>query len=199
MAPIHSEAPTLGKENPLSMNRPKFNERKATQVAARFLERAGKKMPYMSLLKLMYFTDREALLRWGAPVTDDRYFSLDHGPILSNVKNLIVEEHVDRGFWDHHISEPVHYMIELLDNAGNDELSPAEELLIDEIYATHGALDRWDLRKLSHDLPEWQDPHGSSIPIEIEDILAARFGEEERKAIASELKAIRKMQALMAD
>jgi len=60
----------------------KFDERKATQVAARFLAAAGGTLPYMSLIKLMYFMDREALFQWGAPVTNDTYFSLDHGPIL---------------------------------------------------------------------------------------------------------------------
>jgi len=179
--------------------RPEFNERKATQVAARFLKAAGRKMPYMSLLKLMYFTDREALMRFGAPVTNDNYYSLDHGPILSRVKNLIVDEQPERSFWDRHISRPLpDYMIELIDEAGNDQLSKAEERLIDEVYAKNWTHDRWELSRISHELPEWENPHGSSIPIELEDILTKAGGldRDESEALVSELKGLRRMQAL---
>ena len=44
----------------------------------------GGKMSYMKLLKLLYLVDREALLRWGRPVSTDRYVSMDieYGDIL---------------------------------------------------------------------------------------------------------------------
>jgi hypothetical protein len=110
------------------MARPPFDERKATQVAARFLAAApGQRLPCLKLIKLVYFADREALLRWGAPMTNDRYYSLDHGPVLSRVKDLLVEEHPERDFWSTHISSPSSYVIQLLDEAGNDRLSRAEE------------------------------------------------------------------------
>ena len=179
---------------------PKFNERKATQMAARFLAAAGKKMPYMSVLKLMYFVDREALKRWGTPVTNDSYFALDHGPILSNVYDLMVEDHERRGFWATHISSPTDYRIELIDEAGNDQLSKAEERLIDEVFAKNGRLDQWELRKKSHDFPEWKDPHGSRLKIEIEDILTATGTDpNEAEKRARELNGLRKMQALSID
>lgn len=178
----------------------KFDERKATQVAARFLAAAGGTLPYMSLLKLMYFTDREALLQWGAPVTNDSYYSMDHGPILSRVKDMIVEERIDRGFWGRHISSPKNYRITLEAQPGGDRLSKAEESLIDKVYAENGHLNQWQLSRISHDLPEWEDPEGTSLPIEIEDILAAGgFARKERETIVRELKGLRKMQALAAD
>ena len=34
-------------------------------------------MSYMKLLKLLHLVDREALLRWGRPVSTDRYVSMD--------------------------------------------------------------------------------------------------------------------------
>jgi uncharacterized phage-associated protein len=178
----------------------KFDERKATQVAARFLAAAGGTMPYMSLLKLMYFTDREALLQWGTPVTNDSYYSMDHGPILSRVKDLIVEERLDKGFWGQHISSPQNYKVKLVAKPGDDRLSKAEEILIDKVYAENRHFDQWQLSRISHDLPEWEDPEGTSIPIEIEDILAAGgFARKERETIVRELKGLRKMQALATD
>jgi uncharacterized phage-associated protein len=181
-------------------SRLKFNERKATQVAGRFLILAGRRMPYFSLLKLMYFADREALLLWGAPITNDNYYALDHGPILGRVKDLMLEEEPERSFWATHISSPSNYMIELIDEVGNDQLSRAEEHLIDEIFRKNKHLDRWQLRDKSHELPEWRDPHGSSIRIEIEDILkGAGIDEKECEAIIRELDGSQKMQALSAE
>ena len=178
----------------------KFDERKATQVAARFLVAAGGKLPYMSLIKLMYFMDREALLQWGVPVTNDAYYSLDHGPILSRVKDLIVEERPDRGFWGRHVSSPQNYEITLITKPGDDRLSRAEESLIDKVFAEKGHLDQWQLRRISHELPEWVDPEGTSVRIEIEDILKfGGFARKERETIARELKGLRKMQALATD
>jgi len=49
-------------------------------------------MSYLKLIKLLYIIDREALLRWGRPLTGDRYVSMDHGPVLSQTLNLITEE-----------------------------------------------------------------------------------------------------------
>jgi uncharacterized phage-associated protein len=157
-------------------------------------------MPYISVIKLMYFADREALLRWGAPITNDNYYSLDHGPILGRVKNLMLEEEPERSFWAMHISSPSNYMIELIDEVGNDQLSRAEERLIDEIFRQNKHLDRWQLRDKSHELPEWRNPHGSSIQIEIEDILkAAGIDEKEREAIIRELAGSKKMEAISAE
>jgi hypothetical protein len=179
-----------------------LNEKKATQAAARFLAAAGKKMHYLKLLKLMYLMDREALLRWGAPVTNDRYFSLPKGPILSRVKNLMVEEPLpwERGFWSDHISSPSNYLIELVDDTGDDELSEAEEELIDEIFAKYGHIDRFKMIDLLHEiLPEWKDPKGSSIPITIADILEAGDKKpEEIRAIESNLASVRNVHALFA-
>jgi uncharacterized phage-associated protein len=176
----------------------RFNERKATQVAARFLRAAGGKLEYISVIKLMYFADREALLRWGTPITDDRYYSLDHGPVLSQVKNLIDER--TGGFWNQHISAPAEYKIEIIKDPGDDQLSIAEEKLIDEIHQKYQNFNWWDLRNKSHELPEWKDPEGSSIRIEIDDILrAAGIRKKKRVRMEQELKGYRAMDAISVD
>ena len=46
-------------------------------------------MSYLKLIKMLYFLDREALLRWGRPVTTDRYVSMDNGPVVSRIYDLI--------------------------------------------------------------------------------------------------------------
>jgi uncharacterized phage-associated protein len=169
-----------------------FDEGKATQVAAAVMLKRGGRIHYLKLIKLLYLIDREALLRWGVPVSTDRYVSMDHGPVLSSIYKLIVEDK-PKPIWARYISQPLgDYEIELLAEPPTDLLSRAEEKLIDEIYAQYGHRNRWDLvDNVMHKLPEWTDPHGSSIPIHIRQILeAAGEAPDEIKAVLRELKAI---------
>jgi uncharacterized phage-associated protein len=152
-----------------------FNERKATQAAAYLLRRHGGRMAYIKLIKLLYLADREALLRWGRPITTDRHVSMPKGPVVSQICNLITDEPEPGtdSFWHAHIATVPGYLVEITGDPSNDELSRAEEAMLDEISAQHGAKDRWQLVRETHDLPEWVDPCGSSFPIEYRDILAA--------------------------
>lgn len=152
----------------------RFNEAKATQLAASLLKLRGtQRMNYLKLLKLMYLIDREALARWGRSISTDRHVSMDKGPVLSRVYNLITEEQCQKGDWSNHISQAADYDVRLIEDPGTDELSRAEEDLIEEIFQEHGHKNRWKLVEEVHKLPEWQDPHGSMIPIDVRDILSA--------------------------
>lgn len=66
------------------------------------------------LIKLMYIIDREGLVRWGRSMTNDRYFSLDNGCILSRTKNLLTEESLGPSYWKRFISPPQQWQVELL-------------------------------------------------------------------------------------
>lgn len=154
----------------------KFNALKTVQVAAMFLDLHGGKMKYLGLLKLLYLADRIALKRLERPLSGDKYFSMDFGPVLSTtydlIKNRPILEAID--IWKKHIStrdESSNYVVELLTKPGDDELSEEEEEIIREVYRKCGNRDRFELAELTHYLPEWQDPHGSAIPIDIGDIL----------------------------
>jgi uncharacterized phage-associated protein len=76
-------------------------------------------------------------------------------------------------YWHRYISERRGHEVALRDGVPSDQLSPAEEALIDEIHAQFGQMSQWELRDYSHTLPEWQDPEQSRLPIEIRDILLA--------------------------
>jgi hypothetical protein len=45
--------------------------------------------------------------------------------------------------------------------------------VLDAVFDEFGGMDRWKLVDFTHTLPEWQDPHGSSLPLPIRDILRA--------------------------
>jgi uncharacterized phage-associated protein len=153
--------------------KPRFREEKATQLAALILEMRGGRMNYMKLLKLMYLIDREALLRWGRSLTFDNYVSMDKGPVLSQTKNLITEEKLGESYWKRHISAPENYDVALLEKPELGELSRADISLVEEVYAKFGHWNRWALVDYTHDLPEWRNPHGSSLPIDYKEVLQA--------------------------
>jgi uncharacterized phage-associated protein len=178
----------------------RFNERKATEAAARFLSLRGGRMSYLKLIKLLYLLDREALLRWSRPVTTDRYVSMDNGPVVSRIYDLIREEPAPETdpIWRHYISAPQGREVVLIAEPEPAELSRAEAGLIDEIYAEYGAKNRWDLVRISHELPEWQDPKGSAIPIEYRDILrAGQKTDAEIAAVEAELESLAAAEAML--
>lgn len=151
--------------------KPKFRENKVTEAAALFLKYRGGKMHHLKLMKLLYLAEREALVRWGRPIVYDSYVSMKLGPVLSQTYSLFMGESRESGIWGKAISSPSNYEVTILEDPGVKSLSKAEEELIKEIFEKYGSMDRWSISDLSHDLPEWEDPNGSTIQIEYKDIL----------------------------
>jgi len=154
----------------------RFREDKATQIAALFLRLGGGQMDILKIVKLMYLAERESIIRWGRPITYDNYSSLPHGPVLSTTLNLInyTLDIEPPAYWHLFITERDGHKIRLTDKpAATDQLSEAEEKLVNEIFGKFGGMDPWKLREYTHTLPEWVDPQGSSLPIQINEILAA--------------------------
>jgi uncharacterized phage-associated protein len=167
-----------------------FNEAKATQAAARLLTLRGGTMSYLKLIKLLYLADREALIRWGHPITTDRFVSLDNGPVVSRIYDLIRNEPLPGSFriWRKFISDPENYEVRLVGDPGSGELSRPEQELIDEVFAQHGRQNRWRVVDYTRSLPEWTHPDGGALPIEYRDILkAAHKTEKEISAVEGAL------------
>jgi uncharacterized phage-associated protein len=177
-----------------------FNEKKTTQAAARFLSLANKHMNYMKLIKLLYLMDRNALIRWGRPVTGDKYYSMRLGPVLSEVRNLITEPAApeQEGFWVKYISRYSEWEVTLLHDAGHDELSEAEEALIDEVYREFGGYEPFELVKYLHEkIPEWKAVMQGRVPIRYSDILrTTQMSPEEIAAIRHEINEVDRVHQL---
>ncbi len=150
-----------------------YDPLKTVQAAALFLKLNRQKMEYMKLIKLLYIADRTALDGLDDTITGDKYVSMDHGPVLSKVYDLISHGPIydTNNPWFKYISPPQKYCVELFADPGKDELCEEEEEIIEGVYKAFGHINVWKLSNLTHFIPEWQDPHGSAIPIRIEDIL----------------------------
>lgn len=159
-------------------------------------------MSYMKLIKLLYLADREALARWGRSITTDSYVSMKHGPVLSQLLDLITEGPnpvAGDTFWSRHITEPEHFEVSLKSDPSGDLLSEAEDELLDEIFQKFGRFSRWQLVDFVHTLPEWKDPNGSAFPIPVADILKAQNKPaEEILAIEEDLKALDQVDRFLA-
>jgi len=159
-----------------------YNPLKAVQAVALLLKLHNTPMNYMKLLKLLYMSDRMALQANDESILGDKYYSMNFGPALSHIYNLIKGEGAEesQNIWDSYISrrdpnyqQYKNYNIYLLKDPGISELSEEEEDLIKGVYSLYGKLDRFYLAELTHQyFPEWKHPNGGAIPIAVEDILA---------------------------
>lgn len=151
----------------------RFHPEKAVEAAAVLLKLHGKPMKYLGLLKMLYIADRIALERMDQPITGDHYVSMDYGPVLSGVYDLIKGKPVEDALplWSQFVSPRSENRVSLIDDPGVEDLCEEEEEIIQQVYRSFGHLDPFEVAEWTHDLPEWEDPHGSAVPITVEDIL----------------------------
>lgn len=169
-----------------------FDERKAAEAAAILLQLNQGPMPYIKLIKLLYLADRRSLVETGYTITGDRMVSMDHGPVLSRVYDCNKAEPTAESFWHKHVTAPSNYEVALREPTDGMSLSDYEEDVLREVFGLYGHLDRWKLVDYMHTLPEWEDPSGSSYPIDIRVILReAGKSDEEIEYIATLIESFR--------
>src|SRR5690606_36411558 len=138
---------------------------------------------YMVLIKLLYLAERKSLVERGVPITGDRFVSMDNGPVLSKTYDIInMGTPVNRPSpWYELMSEPERYEVHVTsEDIDFDELSEYECNVLRDVFKRFGKMNKWKLVEETHNLPEWSDPSGSSLPIEYEAILRFSGVSEER-------------------
>ncbi|XBS69891.1 Panacea domain-containing protein [Acerihabitans sp. KWT182] len=157
-----------------------FSENKTAQMAGYLLLKRGGRMAYIKLMKLLYLADREYMITYGHSMTGDRAVSMDNGPVLSKTYDLLKSGSPDEESpWDEWIAGEANYEVSIKkhvhgpdDGEAFDGLSKADLRVLDKVFAEFGKYKRFELCDLTHKIcPEWQDPHGSSIPISPKAIL----------------------------
>ena len=167
-----------------------FNERKVAQMAAFFLQQAGGTLNILKLMKLLYLSEREAMNRYGEPLSYDAMVSMPHGPVLSmtyECMNGYGSE--DPEGWDGWVSDKENHAVSLRrENTAItdlDELSDADIEVLQSVWDSFGHMTKWQVRNYTHTYcSEWKDPNGSSYPIEYKDVFIA-LGKDQ--TIAKEL------------
>jgi uncharacterized phage-associated protein len=150
-----------------------FNIDKAIAATAYIIERDGGKSDMFPLIKKLYYSDRSALVAWGNSVTGDSLASLEKGPIVSTIYNLLKGQgkEEDQIKWDSVIQRNQPYSISLRKEANIGVLSQRELEMLEEsrktINAIRGSIPDW----LHRNCPEWENPGRSSSPIDPSTIL----------------------------
>jgi uncharacterized phage-associated protein len=167
-----------------------YNPRKAAQAAAYLVNLMGGKMNLLSLIKILYLADRKSLVERGRPITGDAMVSMPHGPVLSRIYDSVKcgPEEGQPLPWNEYLAERENNIISLRQgNPPTDELSEYERGVLQATLEQYRGFEPWELRKITHDLPEYEDPNGSSRPIDPAKILREEgwSNEEIREAAMS--------------
>lgn len=148
----------------MSVKMPKYNEEKATQMAAFLLLQSNCSMGLLKLTKIMYNIQREAIERWSFPVTYDPLCSMPEGQVLSYTYDNTKPEN-QRIVWDEYIdTDRSKNIVSLKKSCPTGKLCRAEMSLIKEIYNRDKDKGLDQLLREHHNYPEWDDPGDSSIP-----------------------------------
>ena len=146
----------------MSVVMPKYNEEKATQVAALLLKQSNCSMDLLKFVKIVYNIEREALKRWSFPITYDSIYSMPEGQVLSETYDN-TKPHNRRIYWDEYIDRKQD-VVSLKKSCPTGQLNRAEISLIKEIYNRDKDKSPLQLRNEHHNYPEWVNPGNSRIP-----------------------------------
>jgi hypothetical protein len=150
-----------------------LKEEKTTQIAARFIQKAGGAMPYLKLIRLMYLTDRFSYNRCGRSMTGDTPISMSYGPALAETCALITGvKHCDH--WDAWIAPINNDKISMKIKVHPDQFdlfSKATTKIVNEVYVKYGHKSNWTVEEIFQEFPEWKGPNSDGISIPLSTML----------------------------
>ena len=167
-----------------------LDEAKAVQIAAQLIRLAGGRENYTKLIKLIYIADREAISRWGHPLTWDEYWSLKQGPVVSGIMDRIrgTVRSQQATLWEQHIRTD-NYSVIIVADPGTCRLSEEEIALLEQIAEDFKDYDWRAMINYVHGLPEYKEPESENgrKPIYYSDILKAVGVKAGEKQLESEM------------
>jgi len=149
-----------------------FLTRKAAQVTAFFALMSGGAINILKATKLIYLADRLSIERRDFPITNDTYVSMKFGPVNSYTYSYMNSVAPARREEWHEFIAPRHRddlpLSQQIEIGDLDELSRSDLKVLEETWSKFKDIDRFNLAEWTHNFcPEWKDPNGSSIPIEL--------------------------------
>jgi uncharacterized phage-associated protein len=145
-----------------------FQINKAVAASSLLAKEAGGTMDIAHLLKALYLSDRKALLKWERPITGDRFYSMNHGPIVSRVYDLVRSKvsGSDMERWEEFFSARVGNQVTLTKEPNLDALSDREIAVLLETWNEIKNLSFRELKEYTHKLPEYVEVKGTSVMID---------------------------------
>jgi uncharacterized phage-associated protein len=177
-----------------------INPRKATEAYVQLLEEEGGRADHLRLAKLIYLADRESILRRGIPIVGGRYYSLQKGPMISEMTNFANRQNAPG--WKEHVSPRYGNEIKVLKPLQEIKLlSEAEIQILSSVVNEHRKKTTEELTQWCHEhCPEYENVlWGTRRPISVESLLAAEKNSQEKiDKIIAQAKADLEMEDLIA-
>jgi hypothetical protein len=146
-----------------------FDIRKAIAATAFLADREAGKLDMFLSVKMLYIADKKALELWGKTITGDKMVAMPKGPVLSRIYDLFKGKGtaVDLREWNANFSETVGNTIRLLKKPDLGPLSEEETEILEAARLEINSVAPYEVAGWLHDCcPEWEDPHGTSHPID---------------------------------
>ena len=142
----------------------------ASYIVNRHQAERGERIDEMKLHKLLYFTQREALIQTGEPLFDEEFQGWRFGPVAVDIRGAYRDDTFDKSVSD-------------------ADLGDAKAIL-DAVFENYAVKDAWSLSRLSHGEICWKKSRkgvapneSSSNPIPLADIRLDADRIRERRAM----------------
>jgi antitoxin SocA-like protein len=145
-----------------------FDIRKAIAASGYICNLAGGSFDMLKLIKAIYLAERQALLEWHRPITGDTFYSLENGPIVSRIYDLIRGRVMgpEMEAWREVFNPRQADTVSLKKLAITGPLSKREKDALASAYEKLKDLSIGEVIDFVHSLPEWKDPGKSSALID---------------------------------
>ncbi len=172
-----------------------FRPEIAAAMAAYFLRQAPEqKLTDLALMRLMVLSERECMAQTTSLLTGSAFVSTPHGPVLSEVLDLMTGRIVSPA-WDRCIGYVPHgewgtranYCCLQQNLDVGETLSEFEIGLLECVWNRFGQKSRWEIADIRHEFPEWDSACAetqTSRPISIQSIF--ELGLQESRQVATE-------------
>jgi uncharacterized phage-associated protein len=149
-----------------------FNKEKSLNVILYIVQNL-KRRDIHKIFKILYFSDREYLFRYGQPITGDSYIAMEAGPVPSKIYDIFKIIRGDsymqdvEGLKDYFSVSDWMYIVP--NQAANiNKIAPNERAVIDECLQQYASLSYDEIKEKSHDIA-WRSTARDFL-ISIEDI-----------------------------
>jgi hypothetical protein len=177
---------------------------KAIAATAYLIQKAGGRFDVFVLIKTLAWAERNTIIAYGTSITGDRLVSMDKGPVVSGIYDLIKGKEI-KGHpealkkWGKHIMARESHVLRIKECPDMEVLSVREIEIIDAAFRTISQIPSYWLAAWTHEnFPEWKDPKGSSLEIDRAEILkTAKKSNKEIEAINEEITSINLMKSFL--
>lgn len=133
-----------------------FNEEKTINVVLYIAEKL-KRRDFHKIFKILYFSDREFLNRYGVTITGDTYIAMDAGPVPTKTYDIFKIVRGDSYMQDtknlgRYFAVSNWMFILPLQKANLDNIAPAEKDIVDAMISRYGDMSYDEIKEKSHDV-----------------------------------------------